>query len=589
MAFDLSSLFGRYHSVSTQNSTAAAGNGNVNSSAQAAKIMTLLPGQMVQGEVVSMQGSQVQLLLGNEILLNASLENQIGINPGQLMSFQVKSISSSQVSLVPLSINLTMDENMMKALSESGLPVTDKTVEMVNTLMKEGMPIDRETLLNVNKELMNFPKADVETIVQMERLKIPVTEANLEQFEAYKNYNHKLSEGVTEFTNQLNALLLTAGRGAAEGLEGSQEFLRQMLDFFAGKEETAVFTEEGAVVKMTAGGEEAAVTGETADMAGGEAAADAETAGKTAEYAQSGNGISSQAGAEALQDEMAKAEQADGNAAGNLSADSETLNPAEKNTFLSLLREIGAKPETMLAFQNGQSSVRQLAAALQAQNLDGEQLSKLFSSKEFGKLLQNEVANQLLLRPEQVGKEEMEAYYTNLKNQTAKLMQIFEASGRGEAPAAKTLQNMNRNVDFLNQLNQMFSYVQLPLKMAKETAHGDLYVYTNKKNLAKKDGSVSALLHLDMPHLGMIDVYVAMQQAKVSTQFYLRDESMIDFLEPHMELLTKRLENKGYQASVKAVLREKAAENPVMEAILKQDKNVPEMMKIGMRSFDVRA
>lgn len=584
MAFDLSSLFGRYNSSSVQNNTAAAGIGNMNGSAQAVKMMTLLPGQMVQGEVVSQQGNQVQLMLGNEILLNASLENQIGINPGQLMSFQVKSISSSQVSLVPLSINLTMDENMMKALNESGLPVTDKTVEMVNTLMKEGMPIDRETLLNVNKELMNFPEADVETIVQLERLKIPVTEANLEQFEAYKNYNHKLSEGVAELSSRLNALFQTAGRGAAEGLEGSQEFLRQMLDYFAGTEETAVLTEDGAVVKMTVGGEAAAVTEETAGMAG------TEGAGQAAESAQSGKEVLPQAGAEALQEEIAKDEQTGKSAAGGtVSADSEVLNPSEKNTFLALLREIGTNPETVLSFQNGQINTKQLAAVLQAQNPDGEQLEKLFSSKEFGKLLQNEVADRLLLRPEQVSKEEIEEYYTNLKNQTTKLMQILESSGRGESPAAKTLQNMNRNVDFLNQLNQMFSYVQIPLKMAKETAHGDLYVYTNKKNLAGRDGNVSALLHLDMPHLGMVDVYVAMQQGKVSTQFYLQDESVIDFLEPHMELLTKRLEDKGYQASAKAVLREKAAENPVMEAILKQDKNVPDMMKIGMRSFDVRA
>lgn len=584
MAFDLSSFFGKYTSVSTgSNQVQAAGNVQINNSAMASKMLALLPGQTVQGEIVSMQGSQVQLLLGNEFLLNASLDSQADMNIGQLMSFQVRSISNSLISLVPLSVNLTMDENVMKALGEAGLPVTDRTVEMVNTLMKEGMPIDKETLLNMNKELLAFPKAGTETLVQMTRLKIPITEANLEQFEAYKNYNHKLSDGVTELQNHWNSLLQIAGKGAAEGLESSQEFLRQMLSFLADGEESALQNEDGSVRKIT--GTEGEMTTETEV----ETKAGIIEQGKETIPVPGKEGSEQTTAKEALQDGKASLTQMAEVGIGE-GSEKEVLNAAEKETFLSLLREIGADSKTIQAFQNGQLNGKQLAALLQTQHLGGEQLAKLFSSKEFGKLLQNEMVNQFLLRPEQVNKEEVEEYYTNFKNQTSKLMQLLESTGRGDSPAAKTLQNMNRNVDFLNQLNQMYSYVQLPLKMTRDTAHGDLYVYTNKKNLAKKDGNVSALLHLDMPHLGMLDVYVAMQEERVSTKFYLQDESVMDFLEQHMELLTKRLEQKGYQTSAQVVLREQTEEKTtVMEEILKQEKNVPEMMKIGMRSFDVRA
>lgn len=168
-------------------------------------------------------------------------------------------------------------------------------------------------------------------------------------------------------------------------------------------------------------------------------------------------------------------------------------------------------------------------------------------------------------------------------------MQILEGAGKAETPVARSLQNINQNVDFLNQLNHMFTYVQLPLKMAGDAAHGDLYVYTNKKNLAKKDGNVSALLHLDMPHLGTLDVYVAMQNGRVSTKFYLQEESMIDFLEEHMPILTERLEKRGYQTNAEVVLKENQESGSVMEEILKQDKNIPEAKPIATRSFDVRA
>ena len=53
------------------------------------------------------------------------------------------------------------------------------------------------------------------------------------------------------------------------------------------------------------------------------------------------------------------------------------------------------------------------------------------------------------------------------------------------------------------QINQTYAYIQLPLHLRQgEHKTGELFVYTNKKNLAGRDGRVSALLHLDMEHLG---------------------------------------------------------------------------------------
>ena len=544
MAFDLSGFFGlrsnaNVNTYGSGETTASATTMNINSSSLSAKLLSLLPGQMVQGEVVSMQGNQLQLFLGNEMFLNATLDSQVGINVGQLMSFQVKSNSGSLISLVPLSVNLTTDENVMKALNEASLPVTDKTVEMVNSLMKEGMPIDKETLLNVNKELLAFPDTDVDTIVQMTRLKIPVTSENIAQFEAYKNYNHKLADGITELQNQLDALIHTEGKAEGITQENSQDFLSRLLNFYGEGAEEVQIEQNGAKTIIKEGN----VVQETVI-----------------------------------------------NPADNGTAGKEVLSADEKQTLFSELKELGISQKTLSLFESGQLNTKQLAALLQRENLNGEQLTKLFESKEFGKLLQNELTDQLLLKPEQITKGNIEEYYTNLKNQTEKLLQIFENTGRADTPAAKSIQNLNQNVDFLNQLNQMFSYVQLPLKMANDTAHGDLYVYTNKKNLLKKDGNVSALLHLDMPHLGMVDVYVAMQAEKVSTKFYLQDESLMDFMEEHMDLLTERLEKRGYQANVQMIVKEKEeTEASIMQEILKQDKNIPEMSKIATRSFDVRA
>ncbi len=591
MAFHFSNLFGLGQNANTVNMnkgteySVSSSNTNLYNSAMASKLMALLPGQTLQGEVVSVQGNQVQLLLGNEMLLNASLENQLGINPGQLMSFQIKSNTGSLLSLIPLSVNLTSDENVMKALNEANLPVTDKTVEMVNNLMKEGMPIDKETLINVNKELMANPQAEVSDVVQMMRLKIPVTEQNLEQFQAYKNYNHQLSEGIKELQGQLFDLV--NGSGSAEGVSGDKQFMLQLLRFIAG--------EHGATETVTLKDGQAA-------LADGVQAGNASMDGALTQSLK-GAGQNGLSGAESelpvqnsVAGNIADATVSEGagqapSEAGVVSEDKlSALNTSEKDALFAQLKELGVSDKTIALLKSGQLDMKQLAMLLQEENLSAESMTKLFASKEFGKLFQDEMMRQMLLSPDKISKEDVHEYFSRLQEQTSRLMHILDGAGQLQSAAGKSVQNINQNVDFMNQLNQMFTYVQLPLKMAQDSAHGDLYVYTNKKNLAKKDGNVSALLHLDMPNLGMLDVYVAMQSEKVSTKFYLQDESALEFLEQNMELLTERLQKRGYNASAQVVLREKNGENgTIMQEMLKDSKNIPGSVKIGTRSFDVRA
>ena len=148
---------------------------------------------------------------------------------------------------------------------------------------------------------------------------------------------------------------------------------------------------------------------------------------------------------------------------------------------------------------------------------------------------------------------------------------------------------MSQNIDFLQQLNQAYTYVQLPLRLQQGDAHGDLYVYTNKRNLAAKDGQISALLHLDMEHLGPVDVYVAMQSERVSTRFYVQDDEMLDFLEQHMDLLNERLQKRGYNCSFSMQIRdEKAKPESGLHGLLAGDDN-QQTRSIAQYAFDVRA
>ena len=141
-------------------------------------------------------------------------------------------------------------------------------------------------------------------------------------------------------------------------------------------------------------------------------------------------------------------------------------------------------------------------------------------------------------------------------------------------------------MDFLQQINQTYAYIQLPLHLRQgEHKTGELFVYTNKKNLAGRDGRVSALLHLDMEHLGPLDVYVALQDTKVSTKFYVQNDTILDYLEANMEVLTQRLKQRGYDCNCETTLRTELQQTAqAIAPILKAGGSVP----VAQYAFDVR-
>ena len=96
---------------------------------------------------------------------------------------------------------------------------------------------------------------------------------------------------------------------------------------------------------------------------------------------------------------------------------------------------------------------------------------------------------------------------------------------------------------------------------------------------------MSAYLHLDMEHLGSVDCYVTMQNEKVSTNFKVQDDSVLDFLLKNITLLNERLEKRGY--TLQATVSVKEEETSVIQEMEKQlgQGSVP----ISKVSFDARA
>ncbi len=527
-----------------------------------------LPGQSVSGEVLLRNGSDILISMGKNQLLQAKLEGNMSAQPGQMLTFQIKHNSSSKIVLTPLFENTSQDPNVSKALMAAGLPENSITAGMVRAMMQEGLSINRQSLFQMNRLINANPQTDIQTLVQMQRLSLPVTPENIAQFEAYKNYQHQLGESLSDIAEAFTQTFqeITGSGNMEEGLG----FYKEVLGILAGQ------AEEGTVqdaVKAPVQGQE---NGQVQQMQG--------------DVPKLGAVLGEAAEGELVKDTSAKEAPAKSGMPQALPDAMPELSKEETAELARQLKQAGFPRNLTNAVLTGQINGRKLLGEVEKrlsdENIpDREALYKLLEGKEFKHLLKNEMTRQWMLTPEEVAKEgSVDKLYERLNSQLNRLNQVLSQTGKENTPLAKTISNTTSNIDFMNQMNQMFTYVQLPLKMQGKNANGELFVYTNKKSLAKKDGSVSALLHLDMEHLGSVDVHVTLNNQKVSTKFYLKDDSVLDFIAQNIDKLNKRLESRGYSATAEFINKEE--DTNVMEEILKQDKNIS---MLSGYSFDARA
>ena len=211
---------------------------------------------------------------------------------------------------------------------------------------------------------------------------------------------------------------------------------------------------------------------------------------------------------------------------------------------------------------------------------------KLYHSDRFREVLTRALTDKWTLSLEDVkDKQTVEQFYRRLSTESEQLSQLMQESASNHE-AGSSARNIHENISFMNELNQTFQYVQLPLKMSGKNANGELYVYTNKKNLAKKSGTITALLHLDMANLGPMDIKIALETEKdmLTTRFCL-EEDVISFMQEHMEELTGRLTRAGY--SCKTYVEPRQESKSVIDAI--EEQSGVHVSPLSYQAFDIKA
>lgn len=483
-------------------------------------VLSLKAGDVLRGELVSVNGRDISLLLGNTVTLGAKMEKELTLAPGQNMSFIVGSNNNGKLSLRPLFANVGMEQNAMKALDAAHIPVTEKALALVDEMMRQGMSINKDNLSAVYRQMNMHMNADIMDLVMLHKMNIPVTEENISMMHLYQTNQHHLFSDMHSLGSQLADFISEMVQEQPSNV--SKSFIQGFLDIFRSVPQAA--GTDG--VLPDAGNTQADVVADRAD--------------------------------------------------------------AQTVTEQQMQLKEGSQPEQTVA--------RNILSAQTDAVFKEAELLKLLGNREAlqtpdGKELLTQnifslLKEQFLMKPEDIRSAEyVKEFYEHLNEQVDKLQNLLKSAGKEESSLGKEVSTVKNNIQFMNQINEMYHYVQLPVKMNEEGASGDLYVYKRKKAKSGEDGKLTALLHLSMPTLGNMDVFLALENEKLSTRFCMEKEEMIDFIEAHIEQLNERLVKRGYNVQTVVTASTKEEEQSVIEAVMTTEPAIP---VITSQSFDAR-
>ena len=520
----------------------------------AGTLSSLQTGNVFEGTVTDISDGQVLLTLANGEKISARLEGQIQLRLNQAMFFEVKSNTQTQIAIKPYLNGDSSNPTLLKALMQAGMGVTTDNLEMVRTMMEEQLPIDKNSLNQMMRQLAMFPKAAPSVIAQMNKLGIPVTEANVQQFSNYKADTAAIMKELENVLEQLPKSI--AGEGDTAGQMTAKNM--QLMDILFGGETIEQSQDAGAkaqeLLAKTADGSVTIKSGEQ------QAADIAKELQQILSTAEDGMQQTSAAGEGIQQADAAKQAEGRQMPAATQGSLGEILGKEGAASLEQQLKALETDGKQVLFDKNGNLNTGMSAEEF-LKNLNQlfkenefpqkEALFKLFSGKEYQTIFKKAVENQWYLEPQETGsKETVEKLYNRLQTQMNRLDEFIKQAGSGTEGLQKAVADVRGNIEFMNQINQIYNFVQLPLKMNGQNVNSELYVYTNKKNPRDMDGELSAFLHLDMDHLGSTDISVKMKGTAVKTNFYMADDASYELILAHAEELAERLENKGYQCQI---------------------------------------
>lgn len=540
-------------------------------------------GMIFEGTVSSVRGNQVKLALSNGQQILARLAGKFSFEQGQSVFFQVKNNDGGTIEIKPYTVdgegvNLTL----MDALKAAGLPVDGTNLSMVNKMMEEQMPIDKISLNQMYQLVQDNKGINVTTLVELKRLGIEINQVNAAQFENYANDKQAITIAMDSLIEELPNALSAEDLSMYKLVSQARDILNIVTD---GLPEDAFISNEDADMSQY-----------EAIMRDNQSAPVVKKHFNIAELFESLNSVSGESqdiqttqkinNSSVIDNIFLQGNEAKSNTIGFILSDKqiEELNEQVRKLLPDL-------QENNISLYSEDSSVvgilNDINSMLENTPANADALRHLFSGEAFKLMLKETLEQQWMIKPGDLEKnpKKIDGLYDKIEKQIINMENILKTSGVVNPKAEALADNIRGNIEFMNQINEAYTYMQVPLRMNEGNASGQLYVYTNKKSISDPDKELSAFLHLDLEYLGGTDVSIKMLHRKVTTNFYLDSDESYAMVKQFLPVLEKRLQDKGYNCEL--TVNSDSKQMNFVAGFLKKD--LPPTGQVHRYSFDMRA
>jgi hypothetical protein len=570
------------------------------------KQLELKEGQTIKGQIIDLRYNEVRIQLEpQKQVVTAKLSGDIPLSIGQVAQFQVTEDATDRIVLkyLPNEPQAPTDITIQKALAASNLPLTDRNKAIALELLNHRLPIDKQTLQTLIKLSHTNREASPLTLVLMYKHNIPMNASNIKQFQSYQNGTHQLLNDIHTITKNLSFLLEQPEASFADKVtEINSSPIQQTMDEQSPpglKSFNKAFEINHKLIDILFHNplqSDGVISPPLSDLLNQE---ELSQLGKSIELQ-----LASQAsvpagmlsdtlqqitqGSISMEDAMKFISNLPFDNTGNMllnelmeSQSKQQLPPASSPILPGLLEKYARAPEApatldLILNSTQRSALLELLKTfpelalrknqIAEGNLDvpntltyiNENLSQvedavaktLLQSPEYGKLLEGAFQQKWMLTPEKLTKKaSISDLYQTLQEDLVKLS-ILEKTDKLSSEANRLqepVKNLQENLRFMKDLNEMYTYLQLPLQFQERDVHSDLYVFTKKNTPPGTEKNLSVLLHLTMEHLGSLNIHIQLDHNLIKAKFYLEDSSIEQLISDHLPMLNDALLKKGFQ------------------------------------------
>lgn len=566
-------------------------------------------GKILKGEVVDLRYQEIKIRLEpSGQVITGKISGDVPLYIGQTAEFEISDRTGDVITLRLLPMGSSpMNDIIHKALSSSGLALSEKNMAIVQELLNFGMPVDKKTLLQMIKLTGSYPDTTIKNLVLMLKNHLPINPVSIAQLESYQKGTHQilneLNNLIGHISNALKDLASESNTQNAMTSKTLEDNLLTNLENSGDISENNIQSDteislyaENAIEKLitydNAGKSDDVLLGIKNLLS---ILRDGEDTGKQYTPDMSINQILSEDNIKSIQDSIIK-----------LNQENQPPNSA-LNTFGNSIKDGTVTIKDLLTYtfdiyKNGQADYLKENALLPPRLFEAyigisdsltpsekEQLMHVLKDNYYEKFLKDEFHNRWTLNTGKLKDNIIsKKFFRRLYEDLERLKNLSDNNKLFESqPIRTSIEKLQDNLQFMRDLNELFMYLQLPMRLTNQDAHGDLYVFTRKYKGSQNtndSNQVSALLHLNMKNLGTIDIHLTLKKQLVNAIFYL-EKSSEQLISGHIHMLVDALNNKGYQLQVKTHVSESKPD--YINDLLNQGSNLSK--SISRFSFDIRA